>query len=244
MCVLSALLLLWGLALLVGGESSAQLQDDMAPTQVEFHSLNFRNVLHWKHHAEAPETPEAPEAPEASEAPDDLQYFVEFKVYGDKQWSVCEHCQAIHKLQCDLSHETSDPRQWYYARVQSRSSKGFSPWVTSARFYPQWDTTFSPPKIKLNVTQQGIVVWIKPPRTPQQGQKNSRISVTKLMKLMFRIYLMHNGKEQVHETEGCQKKLLIEHLSPQTTYCVQAVTVMPLSDLTSPRSPRSCISTL
>ncbi|KAF5900707.1 interleukin-22 receptor subunit alpha-2-like, partial [Clarias magur] len=185
MCVLGALLLLWGLALLADGESSAQVQDDKEPTQVEFHSLNFRNVLHWKHHHS-----------EAPEAPDDLQYFVEYKVYGDKQWSVCEHCQAIHKLQCDLSQETSDPRQWYYARVQARSSKGFSPWVTSARFYPQWDTTFSPPKIKLNATQQGIVVWIKPPRTPQQGQKNSRISVTKLMKLMFRIYLMHNGEEQ------------------------------------------------
>ncbi|KAB5581495.1 hypothetical protein PHYPO_G00176400 [Pangasianodon hypophthalmus] len=229
MCVLSTLLLLWDLALLCAADSSIQLQDDTEPLQVEFHSVNFRNVLHWK---------------PQPEAADDLQYFVQYKVYGDKQWSVCEPCQAIHKLQCDLSQETSDPRQWYYARVQARSSKGFSPWVTSARFYPQWDTTFSPPKIKLNVTEQGIVVWIRPPRTPLQGQRNSRISVTKLLKLMFRIYLMHNGEEQIHETEGCPRKLLIEHLSPQTTYCVQAVTVMPLSGLTSSRSPESCISTL
>ncbi|MCJ8730345.1 hypothetical protein PDJAM_G00183340 [Pangasius djambal] len=55
---------------------------------------------------------------------------------------------------------------------------------------------------------------------------------------------MHDGVEQIHETEGCPRKLLIEHLSPQTTYCVQAVTVMPLSGLTSSRSPESCISTL
>lgn len=60
--------------------------------------------------------------------------------YGDKEWSVCEPCQAIHEPQCDLSQETSDPRQWYYARVQARSSKGLSPWVTSTRLYPQWDS--------------------------------------------------------------------------------------------------------
>ncbi|XP_060782318.1 interleukin-22 receptor subunit alpha-2 [Neoarius graeffei] len=230
MCILSTLLLLWDFALLCDTQSNVQLvQDDTAPFQVEFHSMNFRNVLHWKHH---PDTP------------DDLQYFVEYKVYGDKQWSVCKHCQAIQKQQCDLSQETSDPRQWYYARVQARSSKGLSPWVNSARFYPQWDTTFSPPKIKLNVTREGIVVGIKPPRTPLQGQRNSRVSVTKLLKLMFRIYLMHDGVEQIHETNGCPRKLLIEHLSPQTTYCVQAVTVMALSGLTSSRSPKSCISTL
>lgn len=49
---------------------------------------------------------------------------------------------------------------------------------------------------------------------------------------------------QVHDTKGCPRKHLIEHLSPQTTYCVQAATVMPLSGLTSARSPESCISTL
>ncbi|XP_053477797.1 interleukin-22 receptor subunit alpha-2 [Ictalurus furcatus] len=229
MFVLSTLLLLWDLALVCGANSTVQLQDDTAPFQVEFHSVNFRNVLHWKHHPEAA---------------DDLQYFVQYKVYGDKEWSVCEPCQAIHEPQCDLSQETSDPRQWYYARVQARSSKGLSPWVTSTRLYPQWDTTFSPPNIKLNVTQQGIVVWIRPPRTPPQGQRNSRVSVTKLLKLIFRIYLMHDGVEQILETDGCPKKVLIEHLSPQTTYCVQAVTIKPLSGLTSSRSPKSCISTL
>ncbi|XP_060728876.1 interleukin-22 receptor subunit alpha-2 [Tachysurus vachellii] len=229
MCILSTLLLLCNVALFLRAESDVQLLDYTAPFQVEFHSVNFRNVLHWKHHPEAP---------------GDLQYFVQYKVYGDKQWIVCESCQAIHKLQCDLSQETSDPRQWYYARVQAQSSKGLSPWVTSARFYPQWDTTFSPPKLKLNVTEQGIVVWIRPPRTPVHGQRNSRVSVTKLLNLIFRIYLIHDGLEQVHETNSCPRKLLIEHLYPQTTYCIQAVTVMPLSGLTSPRSPESCVSTL
>ncbi|KAI5617453.1 interleukin-22 receptor subunit alpha-2 precursor [Silurus asotus] len=229
MCVLSALLILWDLALLCLAHSNVQLQEDVAPSQVEFHSVNFRNVLHWKHHPEAPE---------------DLQYFVQYKVYGDKQWIVSEACQAIQKLQCDLSLETSDPRQWYYARVQAQCSKGFSTWVISSRFYPLWDTTFSPPKIKLNVTQQGIVVSLRPPRSPLQRDTNSRISVTKLLQLIFRIYLMHDGMEQIHETKGYPRKILFEQLSPRTTYCVQAVTVIPLSGLTSSRSPKSCISTL
>ncbi|TSK22579.1 Interleukin-22 receptor subunit alpha-2 [Bagarius yarrelli] len=227
--VLCTLLHLCVCALLCGADSDVQLRDGMAPFLVKFHSVNFRNVLHWRQHPKPPK---------------DLRYFVQYKVYGDTQWNVCKSCQAIHQLQCDLSQETADPRQWYYARIQARSSSGVSPWVISSRFYPQWDTTFSPPKLRLNVTDQGIVVWIKPPRTPAHGQGNSRVSVTKLLKLTFRIYLTQDGVEQVHETTGCPRKMLIEHLSPKTMYCIQAETVMPLSVLKSSRSPKSCISTL
>lgn len=63
--------------------------------------------------------------------------------YGDKEWTNSEHCQGIHELECDLSEATSDPREWYYARVRSLSSEGFSSWVLSHRFYPQWESEFN-----------------------------------------------------------------------------------------------------
>ncbi|XP_066535362.1 interleukin-22 receptor subunit alpha-2 [Hoplias malabaricus] len=230
MSVLSTLLLLCNTLLLCWIDSTLPLQEDMAPLEVEFHSLDFRNTLHWKHHPSAPK---------------DLQYSVQYKIYGEKQWSEARHCQAISDFQCDLSQETSDPREWYYARVQAIFSNGLSTWAISKRFNPQWDTIFSPPKIKMNVTEQGIVVQFRPPRSPVHGQKNTRLSVTKLQKLIFRIYLIHNDvEEESYETSGCSKKITIQALSPQTAYCLQAVTVTPHSGRESARGPSTCVTTL
>ncbi|XP_072533159.1 interleukin-22 receptor subunit alpha-2 [Salminus brasiliensis] len=229
MSVLATLLLLCDVVLLSGADSTLPLQDDVTPFEVEFHSLDFRNVLHWKQHPSGPK---------------DLQYFVQYKVYGDKQWSAAKLCQAIHEFQCDLSQETSDPREWYYARVQAVSSKGLSTWAISSRFHPQWDTTFSPPRIRLNMTEQGIVVHIRPPRSPLQGGRHTRMSVTKLQKLIFRIYLIHNGVDKdTYETDGFSKKVVIKAISPKTSYCLQAVTVTPRSGRTSVRGPSTCITT-
>uniref|UniRef100_A0AAY5F2W7 Fibronectin type-III domain-containing protein n=1 Tax=Electrophorus electricus TaxID=8005 RepID=A0AAY5F2W7_ELEEL len=195
----------------LGGEMERGInkREYMAPLEVKFHSLDFRNVLHWKCQPRAP---------------NNLQYFVEYKVYGNKHWTACKRCQGILKHQCDLSQETSDPRQWYYARVQAVSSKNPSSWVISSRFHPQWETTFSPPQIRLNVTEEGIVVQIRPPRSPLRGQKNTRIS-------------------QIHEMECQSQKVVIQVFEPTTTYCFQAITIMPLSGRLSRKSPSTCITT-
>ncbi|XP_067277735.1 interleukin-22 receptor subunit alpha-2 [Pseudorasbora parva] len=221
--------LVFATALLCWADCSPSQQDDLAPLEVKFHSLDFRNVLHWKH---------------PHKAAKHLTYFVQHKIYGDKEWSDSDHCQGIPKLECDLSQATSDPREWYYARVRSNSSEGFSSWVLSQRFYPQWETSFSPPQIKLTVTGQTITVQIRPPRTPLRGQKGSRIRVTKLQKLTFRIYLMHDGvEEEIHEMDSCSKDLVIEGLHPKTTYCLQALSVTPRSGRKSLRSSSTCVNT-
>ncbi|XP_073691266.1 interleukin-22 receptor subunit alpha-2 [Garra rufa] len=220
--VVAMLLLFWA-------DCSPTPQDELAPLELQFHSLDFRNVLHWKH---------------PHKAVKNLTYFVQHKIYGDKEWTDSENCQGIQSLECDLSQATSDPREWYYARIRSYSSERFSSWVLSQRFYPQWETTFSPPQIKATVTGRIISVQIKPPRTPLRGQKGSKIRVTKLQKLKFRIYVMHNDvEEEVYETDSCSKELVIEGLRPKTTYCLQAVSVTPRSGRKSLRSPSTCIST-
>ncbi|XP_050982461.1 interleukin-22 receptor subunit alpha-2 [Labeo rohita] len=220
--VAATLLLCWA-------DCSPSPQDELAPLDVQFHSLDFRNVLHWKH---------------PHKAVKNLTYFVQHKIYGDKEWINSEDCQGIQSLECDLSQATSDPREWYYARIRSFSSAGFSSWVLSHRFYPQWESTFSPPQIKVTVTGRIISVQIRPPRSPLRGEKGSRIRVTKLQKLKFRIYVMHNDvEEEVYETDSCSKELVIEGLRPKTTYCLQAVSVTPRSGRQSSRSPSTCIST-
>ncbi|XP_056617509.1 interleukin-22 receptor subunit alpha-2 [Triplophysa dalaica] len=217
------------IALVCWANCSHSVKDDLAPVEVDFRSLDYRNVLYWKH----------PHNPVKHK-----KYFVQHKVYGDKEWTNTKHCQGIQSLQCDLSQETSDPREWYYARVRSLSAKSYSPWVLSPRFHPHWDTSISPPHLKATVTGLTIMVQIRPPRTPFRGPKGSRLRVTKLQKLTFRIYVMHNDVEQeVLETDSCSKELEIPGLRPKTTYCLQAVSIIVRSSRKSARGPSLCINT-
>lgn len=67
--------------------------------------------------------------------------------------------------------------------------------------------SFSPPKLKLNVTEQSIVVRIRAPRTPQRRANGGHIPVTKYQRLNFRIYLMHDNVEQVGARTSSSKLL-------------------------------------
>lgn len=65
--------------------------------------------------------------------------------YGEPQWLDAPGCQRIHKTRCDLSAVTSDPREWYYARVHaSCRPSGKTAWALSPRFSPRWDSECLP----------------------------------------------------------------------------------------------------
>ncbi|XP_024243930.1 interleukin-22 receptor subunit alpha-2 [Oncorhynchus tshawytscha] len=211
-------------------ESKEYPLDVFTPQEVKFHSLDYRNVLHWKQHANST---------------NNQQYFVQWKVYGEKQWTNAKECHGISRLLCDLSKETSNSREWYYARVHAAHSGTQSPWVISARFNPKWETSVSPPTMKLHVTEKGIVVRLKPPRSPHRRPNGSWISVRRLQRMSFTIHLMQSDvEEETFEMEGCAKQLLISDLSPGTTYCLTAESRLHLLGRRSTRSPRACITTL
>ncbi|XP_072565482.1 interleukin-22 receptor subunit alpha-2 [Paramormyrops kingsleyae] len=197
--------------------------------EVKFHSVDYRNILHWK----------------TQSHPDGNQkYFVQYKIYGEKHWTTARHCQGITQLYCDLSQQTSDPWERYYARVQAEVSGHQSSWVLSPRFNPHWETSVSPPTMRLNVTERAIVVRLKPPKSPYRRRRGSWISMKKLQKLTYRVYLMHSGSiQEVHKLEGHVTLLVIQHLQPNTTYCLQAEAHLPRLGRTGDRGPWFCITT-
>ncbi|KAM8851727.1 interleukin-22 receptor subunit alpha-2 [Synchiropus picturatus] len=186
------------------------------PARVRFHSLDYRNVLHW--------------SPGGNSS--GLKYSVQWKIYGEPEWLDADGCQAIQKQHCDLSSVTSDLREWYYARVQATSSPSSqSAWVLSRRFSPRWDTQLSPPNLQLNGTRQGIVVRVKAVRL--------KISLD----LTYRIFLINtDGKEAEYELDS--HKLVVKKLRRKSKYCVQAQTLVPTHGKSSERSRRECVSTL
>ncbi|XP_074501644.1 interleukin-22 receptor subunit alpha-2 [Sebastes fasciatus] len=199
---------------------TAQVPEMLAPpTQVRFDSVDYRNILHWTRPAND----------------SSLQYYVQWKIYGEPQWLDVEGCQGIQRHHCDLSDMTSDLREWYYARVHASSQPSSkSAWVLSPRFSPRWDSKISSPVLRLNLTEQGIVVRVKPPRLLVRKMPNS---------LHYNIYLMHtSGEEEVIEMDCCSNKLTLKELKHKTKYCLQVQTVIPLKS--SARSSVKCVTTL
>ncbi|TDH01459.1 hypothetical protein EPR50_G00180320 [Perca flavescens] len=194
----------------------------LAPaTHVRFDSVDYKNVVRW--------TP-----PTNSSS---LQYYVQWKIYGEPQWLDVDGCQGIQKHHCDLSVVTSDPREWYYARVHAVSLPSRkSAWALSPRFSPRWDTKISSPVLRVNITEQGIVVRVKPPRPAVRKMHSS---------LLYKIYLIHtSGEEEVFEMDCCSDKLTLNELKHKTKCCLQAQTIIPLQAKSSARSSVKCFTTL
>lgn len=64
--------------------------------------------------------------------------------YGEPEWLDVVNCQGIQNHHCDLSRVTSDPREWYYAKVHASSlPSSKSAWTLSPRFSPRWDSKSS-----------------------------------------------------------------------------------------------------
>ncbi|KAM7385389.1 hypothetical protein PAMP_001475 [Pampus punctatissimus] len=191
------------------------------PTQVKFHSVDYKNILQW-----------TPPTNTTS-----LQYYVQWKIYGEPQWLDVDGCTGIQKHQCDLSSVTSDLREWYYARVHASSlPSSKSAWALSPRFSPRWDTQISPPVLKLNVTEKGIMVRVKPPRMLVKKMHNS---------LHYKIYLIDSsGEEVVFNIDCCLNKLMLNNLNHKAKYCLQAQTVIPLQAKSSTRNSKKCVTTL
>ncbi|XP_059215775.1 interleukin-22 receptor subunit alpha-2 [Centropristis striata] len=190
-------------------------------TQVKFDAVDYKNIVHW-----------TPPINNSS-----LLFYVQWKIYGEPQWLDVDGCQGIQKPQCDLSTVTSDLREWYYARVHASSPPSSrSAWTLSPRFSPRWDTKISPPVLKLNVTEQGIVVRVKPPKPLVRKLHSS---------LNYKIYLKHaSGDEEVFEIECCSNKLTLKDLKHKAKYCLQAQTMIPLQAKSSARSSVKCFTTL
>lgn len=193
------------------------------PSQVRFDSVDYKNILNW--------TP--------STTNSSLQYNVQWKIYGEPEWIDVPGCQKIRKHHCDLSDVTSEPREWYYARVGAVSvaTSSKSAWALSPRFSPRWDTKISPPVLRLNVTEQpAIVVRVKPPRDLVRKLHSN---------LYYKIYLTHpSGEEEVFDMKCCSHKLTLKDLNHREEYCLQAQIVLPLQGKHSARSSLKCVTTL
>uniref|UniRef100_A0A4W3K3V3 Fibronectin type-III domain-containing protein n=1 Tax=Callorhinchus milii TaxID=7868 RepID=A0A4W3K3V3_CALMI len=154
-----------------------------APSNVRFLSKNLQNVLHWK-------------SPEENEAR--MWYTVQYKIYGES-WKDKIECQNITKTYCDLSSETEDYDDYYYARVKAVSGASFSDWNQSSRFNPKGETNISAPRVYVEATNCSIAItFIGPEIWKSNNQTPVNPSLIDIFELKYNVSIFNkNSKKTV-----------------------------------------------
>ncbi|XP_037669740.1 interleukin-22 receptor subunit alpha-2-like [Choloepus didactylus] len=163
-------------------------------------------------------------------------------LYGQRQWKNKQGCWGIQGLFCDLTNETSDIQEPYYARVRTASAGVFSGWSVTRRFTSWWETTIDPPAMKITPLNGSLLVVLRAPDLPYKDQKGKNISMENYYGLVYRVFIINNSLEKEQKVyEGTHRAVRIEAPAPRAAYCVVAEMYRPVFDSSSQRSEETCV---
>uniref|UniRef100_A0A8C2VAG3 Interleukin-22 receptor subunit alpha-2 n=1 Tax=Chinchilla lanigera TaxID=34839 RepID=A0A8C2VAG3_CHILA len=203
-------------------------RDSLKPQRVRFQSRNFHNVLLWQ--------------PGWALSSNRSVYFVQYKVYGEREWKHKEECWGTQELFCDLTNETSDLQEPYYGRVRAASAGSYSGWSMTPRFIPWWETTIEPPVINITRVNGLLSVVLHAPDFPYRHLKGKTKSMENYYELEYRVFIMKNSLKMEQQLyEGPRRVVEVEALLPHSGACLMAEIYIPRLDRGSPRSAKTCV---
>ncbi|XP_051500820.1 interleukin-20 receptor subunit alpha [Myxocyprinus asiaticus] len=219
------------------GRTSASVEGLPEPQNVHFYSLNLRTMVRW--------TP-------GDGALNGTLYTVEYAIYGDAEesnseqvrWRRVEQCTSITQTECDVSWETDNLKEEYYARVRAVSPHTQSLWTESeTRFRPMFDTILGPPLVKVTVVQNYVDITIKGPFRKTKRAKKEK-SLWKIFPHMIYNVSVYNNKSK-HTLNFLQKNgsLTLGPLEFSTHLCVVVQAQSQTFPLASKPSERTCAET-
>ncbi|KAM8977350.1 interleukin-22 receptor subunit alpha-1 [Pelodytes ibericus] len=141
---------------------------DFSSQNVTFNSINFVYILQWDH----------------MDLDSDVMFSVQYKRYGNKEWTMKQECQNITKLYCNLTNEiignVEKFKEQYFGRVRASSINCVSDWVMSKRFNPTEDTYIG--QLKLNIIKQihSITIVVQVPSMPSYNNGSQLQTTEKL----------------------------------------------------------------
>ncbi|XP_020035991.1 interleukin-22 receptor subunit alpha-2 [Castor canadensis] len=214
--------------LLAGRGETQPVHDSLKPQKVQFQSRNFRNVLHWQ--------------PGRALSGNSSVYFVQYKMYGQKQWENKEDCWGTQELFCDLTNETLDLQEPYYGRVKTTWAGKYSDWSLTPRFTPWWEMKIDPPVVNLTRVNGSLLVVLHTPDLPYRDLKGKNVSAENYYDLVYRVFTLNDSLEKEKKVyEGAHRVVRIEALTPRSRYCVVAEIYQPMLDRSSQRSAKRCV---
>ncbi|XP_074675086.1 interleukin-20 receptor subunit alpha isoform X3 [Strix aluco] len=167
------------------------------PKNVHFESINMKNVLHWS-------------APEGTG--DGVLYKVKYLVYGAGKWIRKPECRNISRTWCDLSSETSDYEEQYYASVKAFLNGMCSDWMETTRFNPLTDTKIDPPTVSVSSTEKSISIILTAPEKWKRSPEGESVSLLQVYPgLQYNVSVLNKKtKKRVwHYTDKCKESVFI-----------------------------------
>ncbi|KFP20532.1 Interleukin-20 receptor subunit alpha, partial [Egretta garzetta] len=200
------------------------------PRNVHFESINMRNVLHWS-------------APEGTG--DGVLYRVKYSVYGVGKWIKKPECKNINRTWCDLSNETSDYEEQYYASVKAFLNGMCSDWIETTRFNPLTDTKIDPPMVSVSSTEKSISIILTAPEKWKRSPEGESISLLQVYPgLQYNVSVLNKKTKKRWFFSVSNNTLVVPWLEPGTAYCVSAQIHVTAPLLHSGFSKEHCIATL
>ncbi|KAI5768053.1 unnamed protein product [Gulo gulo] len=202
------------LTILAAGSLAAHTAENTSDLlqHVKFQSSNFENILTWDSGLES--------------APD-MVYSVEYKTYGERKWLVKEGCQRITRKSCNLTVETGNFMEPYYARVTAISAGGRSVTKMTDRFTSLQQTTIKPPDVTCIPKVRSIQMIIHPTSTPIRAGDGHRLTLEDIFPdLFYRLELQVNHTYQMH-LGGKQRDYEFTGLTPDTEFLGTTMIFVP-----------------
>ncbi|XP_067150877.1 interleukin-20 receptor subunit alpha isoform X2 [Apteryx mantelli] len=190
----------------------------------------MKNVLHWS-------------APEGTG--DGVLYKVKYSVYGVGKWIKKSECRNISRTWCDLSSETSDYEEQYYASVKAFLHGMCSDWIETTRFNPLTDTKIDPPMVSVSSTEKSISVILTAPEKWKRNPEGESISLAQVYPgLQYNVSVLNKKTKKRWWFSVSNNTLVVPWLEPGTAYCVSAQIHVTTPLLNSGFSKEYCIATL
>ncbi|NXH15657.1 I20RA protein, partial [Bucco capensis] len=200
------------------------------PRNVHFESVNMKNVLRWL-------------PPEGTGA--GVFYRVKYSVYGVGKWIRKPECKYINRTWCDLSSETSDYEEQYYASVKAFLNGMCSDWIETTRFNPLTDTTIDPPMVSVSSTEKSISIILTAPEKWKRSPEEESVSLLQVYPgLQYNVSVLNKKTKKRWFFSISNTTMVVPWLEPGTAYCVSAQIRVTTPLLHSQFSKEYCISTL
>ncbi|XP_037674216.1 interleukin-22 receptor subunit alpha-1 [Choloepus didactylus] len=193
------------LTFLAVGSLAAHISEDTPELlqHVKFQSSNFENILTWE------------SGPESAAA---TVYSVEYKKYGETEWLAKAGCQRITWKSCNLTVETGNLTELYYARVTAISAGGQVATKMTDRFSSLHHTTIKPPDVTCIPSMRSVQMIIHPTLTPILTEDGHQLTLEDIFHdLFYHLELQVNHTYQMH-LGGKQKEYEFVDLTPDTEF--------------------------
>ncbi|KFV02679.1 Interleukin-20 receptor subunit alpha, partial [Tauraco erythrolophus] len=165
--------------------------------------------------------------------------------YGVGKWIRKPECRNINRTWCDLSSETSDYEEQYYASVKAFLNGMCSDWMETTRFNPLTDTKIDPPMVNVSSTEKSISIILTAPEMWKRSPEGESVSLLQVYPgLQYNVSVLNKKTKKRWFFSISNNTLVVPWLQPGTAYCVSAQIYVTTPLLHSGFSKEYCITTL